>query len=90
MRTAHLDYSVLMPFIQHLHPDNPSTLAAEDYADFFDFAFPDWQTRQDMGERFLSESDFPVEPPTAPGTASMADWEAYREATYSDPFEGIY
>lgn len=75
-----------MTFIQHLHPDNPATLAAEDYADFFDFAFPGWEVRQDMGERFLSESDFPVEPP-APHGVTVDDWEAYREMTYVDPWD---
>lgn len=69
--------------------DSPALLAAEDYADFFDFAFPGWEVRQDMGERFLSEADFPVEPAPVAGT-TVADWDAYMEMRYVDPFELHY
>lgn len=75
-----------MTFIQSIHPDNPALIAAEEYRDFFDAMVPDWETRQDMGTRFLTEADFPVEPP-APSGVTVADWDAYREMTYVDPYE---
>lgn len=66
--------------------DAPATLAAEEYRDFFDFTYPEWEVREGMGDRFLTEADFPVEP-AAPAGVTVADWDAYREMTYVDPFD---
>lgn len=67
--------------------DSPAVAADEARVDFFDANFPEWEVREGMGDRFLSEQDFPVEPATVAGLPTSEDWEAFAEANWSDPAE---
>lgn len=60
--------------------------AAEARRDFFNVEFPYWEEAVNP-ERFVPESAFPVEPATVAGTPTVADWEAFAEANWSDPAE---
>lgn len=78
-----------MTYIADIDPNNPAMLAADEYRDFFDWAMPNWEVRESYGDRFIGEADFPVAPPVVAGP-TVADWDAYREMTYVDPFELNY
>ena len=60
----------------------------EDEQEFFDSEFPGWEVREAYGERFLSESDFPVDSAEADaGFPTNEEWEWFLSESYVDPAE---
>lgn len=76
-----------MTYIEALDPNSPRNIALDAAVDQWDDMMPGWQERQAYGERFLTETDFPVEPATVAGMPTTEDWEAFAEANWSDPAE---
>lgn len=76
-----------MTYIADLDPNSPKIAADEARADFFDAEYGDWETRAGYGDRFLSGDHFPVEPANIVDSPTVADWEAFAEANWSDPAE---
>ena len=76
-----------MTYIAALDPNSPQNIALDAYVDQFDVDMPGWQEREAYGERYLTETDFPVEPATVAGMPTTEDWEAFAEANWSDPAE---
>jgi hypothetical protein len=79
-----------MTYIAALHPDRPSIDADEARVEWFDENMPEWEIREGMGDRFVSASDMPAAPVPVRDMPTVADWEAYAEANWSDPAERSY
>lgn len=61
--------------------------AAEAQALAFEADFgADWESREQFGERFLSERDFALDSPDA-DAVSDEDWAAFLEMAWVDPAE---
>lgn len=77
-----------MTYIPSLDPNSARNLSLDEYIDYFDGIMPDWQTREQYGDRFISESD--VAHHGADVTAWQVpedDFEAMCEALWADPLE---
>lgn len=76
-----------MTYIAALDPNSTRNVALDAYVDQFDALMPDWQEREAYGDRYLTETDFPVAPAEVVHLPTTEDWEAFREANWSDPAE---
>lgn len=71
--------------------DHPSIDADEARIDFFDATFPEWEVREGMGDRFVSEGDMPVwDEAAAQAEAERDAWDGMAEAMWSHPAERNY